>query len=69
LQSIAKYCPKLKVLRIGGSPVNYNLKISREGFETFSHSEMHLEEIAIEYCARVGDEVIGVVSKKFSRTL
>lgn len=42
LHSIARYCPKLYHLTLGGSSTEYNLKFTKEGFTFLANSNMPL---------------------------
>jgi hypothetical protein len=69
LHSIAKHCPKLYHITLGGSSIEYNLKFTKEGFEFLSHSNMPLEEFCLQYVAKVGDSVLSIIAKKYQATL
>jgi hypothetical protein len=66
---IARYLPQLRLLELGGSATEYNQHFSYEGFEAFLASRAPLEVVRLEYCTRVGDQVIRLLANKFRTTL
>ncbi|KAM3138916.1 hypothetical protein pb186bvf_008929 [Paramecium bursaria] len=58
LQLLAKNCPGLLHLCLGGSEKLYNQLITKEGIQ-----ECKLESIELHYIARLGDDSIDIISK------
>ena len=69
LSVIAKYCVALEDLHLGGTPTDYNLQFSVEGFEYFKQAKFMLKSIKLDFCARVGDQAIEIITELFGESL
>ncbi|EGR29662.1 hypothetical protein IMG5_151320 [Ichthyophthirius multifiliis] len=69
LEVISKFCVNLEELHFGGSPSNFNMEFSVEGFKHFEQAKFQLKYIKLHYCARVGDSVLQILGQKFKETL
>ena len=69
LNYMGKYCMNLKKLSIGGSPKVYNTGFTYIGIQGLFQEKIKLESICIEYCTKIGDESIEIISNKCQNTL
>lgn len=62
---IARNCYLITDLHLGGTPTNYNLNFSVEGFEYFNQSKFELKSVKLDFCSRVGDQVIEIFAQRY----
>ncbi|KAL4493120.1 hypothetical protein ABPG72_003205 [Tetrahymena utriculariae] len=69
LQVISRNCFQITDIHLGGTPTNYNLNFSVEGFEYFNLSKFELKSVKLDYCSRVGDQVIQIFAQRYRDNL